>query len=126
MELSSHPVNLALRFLLEITALISSGIWGWNQGEGWFRYVLAIGIPVIFAVIWGVFAVPNDPSRSGSAPVITPGIIRIIIEIAILGFGAWALYTLNYPIAGIIFGLILILHYIISWDRIIWLISGND
>ncbi|MGB5508782.1 MAG: YrdB family protein, partial [Robiginitalea sp.] len=69
--MGSHPANLILRFLLEIIALISLGIWGWNQSESWFRFVLAIGIPGIIAVIWGTFAVPNDPSRSGSAPVTT-------------------------------------------------------
>ena len=63
--MGSHPINLAIRFLLEITALITMGFWGWRQSEGWFRYILALIIPILAAVVWGTFAVPNDPSRSG-------------------------------------------------------------
>ena len=83
--MGSHPANLILRFLLEIIALISLGIWSWKQSESWFRLVLAIGIPIIAAIIWGIFAVPNDPSRSGAAPVVTAGFIRLIIEFGIFG-----------------------------------------
>ena len=83
--MGSHPANLILRFLLEIMALMSLGIWGFEQSESWFRLVLAFGLPVILAVIWGIFAVPNDPSRSGSAPIITAGYIRLIIEFGIFG-----------------------------------------
>ena len=77
--MGSHPANLILRLILEIIALISLEIWGWNQSEGWFRLFLAIGIPLFLVVVWGVFSVPNDPSRSGAAPVITAGFIRLII-----------------------------------------------
>ena len=66
--MGSHPINLAFRFLLELAALVASGFWGWRQSDGGFRYILAIGIPVFLAVVWGTFAVPNDPSRSGKSP----------------------------------------------------------
>ena len=36
--MSSHPVNLGLRFLLELAALITLGIWGWHMGEGWVSF----------------------------------------------------------------------------------------
>ena len=52
--MSSHPLNLTLRFLLEITSLISAGIWGYNQTENWIRFLLAAAIPVIMAVLWGI------------------------------------------------------------------------
>ena len=67
--MGSNPLNLLIRFLLELTALIALGFWGWRNGEGAFRYALAIIIPVIIAADWGTFAVPDDPSRSGSAPI---------------------------------------------------------
>ena len=82
-NMGTHPINLAVRFLLEMAALISLGVWGWKVGDSWTRYILAIGIPLILAVGWGTFAVPDDPSRSGSAPVPVPGIIRLLLE---LGF----------------------------------------
>ena len=51
--MGSHPINLAIRFLLELSALLAMGVWGWRQSEGWFRFLLALGIPVIAAVVWG-------------------------------------------------------------------------
>jgi hypothetical protein len=77
--MSSNPLNLALRFLLEVLGLLALGYWGWNKAEGIFRYLLALGIPIIAAAIWGTFRVPNDP---GKAPVRVPGILRLVIEIA--------------------------------------------
>ena len=49
--------------------------WGWTQHDGPARFLWAIGLPLLSAVIWGVFTVPDDRSRSGKAPV--PGDERV-------------------------------------------------
>lgn len=121
--MGSHPVNLLVRFLLEISGLVSLGIWGWKQSDGWLRFVLAIGIPIIFAAIWGTFAVPEDPSRSGKAPVVTPGIIRLVIEIGFFACATWTLYDMGLHKVSLTFGIIVVVHYLISYDRIKWLMS---
>lgn len=121
--MGSHPINLTMRFLLEMSALVSVCIWGWKHSDGWLRYFLAIGIPIILAIIWGIFAVPNDPSRSGSAPIVTPGVIRLIIEFCIFAFATWSLYDVGWNKASVAFGIIVVLHYIISYDRVVWLMS---
>jgi len=46
------------------------------------KFMLALTLPIFAAAIWGIFAVPDDPSRSGNAPVIAPGLVRIVIELA--------------------------------------------
>ncbi len=121
--MGSHPINLIIRFLLEITALISVGMWGWKQSDGWLRFVLTIGIPVFLAAIWGTFAVPDDPSRSGNAPIVTPGLIRLAIELGFFAFATWSLYDMGSIKVSLAFGIIVILHYVVSYDRIIWLLS---
>jgi hypothetical protein len=121
--MGSHPINLAIRFILEMSALVSLGMWGWKQSDGWLRYVLAIGIPIILAAIWGTFAVPNDPSRSGSAPIVTLGVIRLAIELGFFALATWSLYDMGYNKVSLAFGIIVVLHYIISYDRIIWLMT---
>ncbi len=88
--MSNNPINLALRFLLELAAIAS----------------LVISVPVLFASIWGIFAVKGDPSRSGKTVIQTPGWARLILEI------------LLFTIAGLA-----LLHYIISYDRVIWLLK---
>lgn len=119
--MGSHPHNLALRFILEITALICIGIWGWNKSDGILKYVLAIGLPVLFAAIWGIFAVPGDPSRSGQTVIVTPGVIRLVIELGIFAAATWALYDQGNQKFSYVFGAVVIIHYIISYDRVGWL-----
>lgn len=121
--MGSHPINLLFRFLLELMALIIMGLWGWKQSQGITAFLLALSLPILLALIWGVFAVPDDPSRSGKAPIVTPGIIRLVIELLIFITAAWALYDMGYTMICIVFGILVGLHYIISYDRVIWLLS---
>ncbi len=118
--MSSHPVNLALRFLLEIAALISLGIWGWKKGEGWVGFLLAAGMPIIAATLWATFRVPNDP---GTAPIAIPGILRLIFELALFAFATWALYDSKFIVLAWILGITTFLHYISSYDRVLWIIK---
>ncbi len=120
--MGSHPVNLAVRLVLELAALIAMGAWGWQLTDGWLRFVLALAIPIGAAVLWGTFAVPNDPSRSGRAPIVTPGIIRLVLELAVFGFGTWALLQIGLDRLAWIMSTIVVVHYIVSYDRILWLV----
>ena len=121
--MGSNPINLLIRFLLEISALVLLGMWGWRQSEGVLRFVFAIGLPIILAAVWGIFAVPNDPSRSGSAPIVTPGLLRLAIELGFFAFATWSAYDMKFTNASLVFGIIVMLHYIASYDRIAWLLS---
>ena len=121
--MGSHPINLIFRFILELCALTAIGIWGWKQSDGFFRFVLSIGIPIILATIWGVFNVPDDPSRSGAAPVIVSGIVRLSVELAIFAFAIWSLYNIGSIRLSRILGIAVLLHYILSYDRITWLLT---
>ena len=119
-------LNLALRFVLELAALAAFGLWGWHQvGEGdvWLSYVLAIGLPIIAATVWGVFNVPDDPSRSGVAPVVVPGVIRLAIELAFFALATWTLHDLNHTSLSWLLGTVVIIHYLVSYNRVIWLVK---
>lgn len=117
-----HPVNLLFRFALELSCLIAVGIWGWIQGA--YGIILAFCIPLAMMVIWGVFAVPDDRSRSGKAPVPTPGPIRLIIELLFFSFGVWALADMGSEPWNLIFGLLVCVHYLVSYNRVVWLIRN--
>lgn len=121
--MSKHPVNLALRFILEITALIVFAIWGWNKGTGWWRIFLTVSLPVFFATLWGVFAVKDDPVRSGKTVVPTKGFIRLLLEILFFGLAALALFNLGFQIAGVVISILVLLHYVFSYDRTAWLLK---
>ena len=121
--MGSHPINLAVRFLLELSALAAMGIWGWRQGEGVLRFVLAVGVPVLAAVAWGTFAVPDDPSRSGAAPVAVPGAVRLILELSVFLFASWALYDIELRSMAWVLVAVVVVHYAVSYDRVLWLVA---
>ena len=120
--MGSNPINLAVRFLLEIVGLVALGWWGWNQADGILQFVLALGIPFLAAVLWGTFAVPDDPSRSAEARVPVPGIVRLLLELAFFSAATWSLFAMDVTTLGWIYGIAVIILYLISYDRIAWLV----
>jgi len=119
----THPLNLAVRFVLELAALFILGLWGWRQGGGGWRIVIAVGIPLVAAALWGTFAVPGDPSRSGSAPVPVPGVLRLALEFGFFASATWASYRLGLTRFTALFVTAIVLHYLLSYDRVRWLLS---
>jgi hypothetical protein len=123
MFFGSNPLNLAVRFLLELCALFALGLWGWRLRDDGWRIVTAFVVPLIAAALWGTFAVPGDPSRSGSAPVVVPGALRLVLEFGFFASATWTLYNLGFRRAAAFFAFAIVLHYLLSYDRIRWLLS---
>jgi hypothetical protein len=121
--MSSHPLNLILRFILELVALFAMGYWGWTQHQGFSRFLWTIGLPLMFAILWATFAVPEDPSRSGKAPIPIPGLLRLLLELVVFAVGVWCCFAAGQPTWGWIYGITVFLHYVISYDRILWLLK---
>lgn len=121
--MSSHPANLAARFLLEMAALAALSYWAWSEFDGPIRFVLVIALPVVAAATWGTFAVPNDPSRSGSAPMPVSGKVRLLIEIGLFVVATVALANTSPVVLAYLLPAAVLLHYAASWDRIAWLWS---
>ncbi len=121
--MSKHPLNLGVRFLLELFALAALGEWGWQLTAGWTRWLLAAAVPLFAAALWGVFAVPEDPSRSGKAPVPVPGWIRLLLEWGIFASTIWALHSMGRVAVSWISAGVVILHYGLSYDRVRWLLA---
>lgn len=121
--MGTHPVNLALRFALELSALAAIGAWGWHRGSGWTAVALAIGLPLAAAAAWGTFAVVGDPSRSGKAPVPVPGYARLALELGMFAVAIWALYDTDAHVLSLVFGAAVVIHYVVSYDRIAWLLG---
>jgi hypothetical protein len=83
------------------------------------RLLWTIGLPLVAAALWGVFRVNGDP---GKAPLPVPGILRLALEALIFGGAVWALYAAGQETWSLIFGVVIVLHYLISYDRVIWLL----
>lgn len=118
-----HPLNLALRFVLELAAIFSLGVWGRSLNAGPAGYVWMILIPVLAAFAWGTFRTPDDRSASGRAPVAVPGWLRLLIEIVFFALATWGLNQSGHPTSAAILGVAVIIHYVLSYDRIGWLLQ---
>ena len=116
---ANHPLNLALRFFLELTLLAALGYWGWTQHTGAVRFLFAFAAPSVAAALWAIFRVPGD----GGAPVVvTPGPLRLLLEAVLFVAAALALRAANQPRLTLAFAVVSVLHYAASYDRVIALL----
>jgi hypothetical protein len=118
-----HPANLAFRFVLEIAALVAIGVGAYNLASGFFSWMLGIGLPLVAAVGWGTFNVPGDESRSGEAPVVVRGIVRLILELLFFATAVVLLWSVS-QIAATVLGVGVVIHYLLSIGRIRWLLAN--
>jgi len=118
-----HPANLAFRFVLEISALVAIGVGAYNLASGFFAWMLGIGLPLVAAVGWGTFNVPGDESRSGEAPVVVRGVVRFVLELLFFSAAVVLLWLVS-PIAATVLGVGVVIHYLLSIDRIRWLLAN--
>ena len=116
--------NLGVRFVLEVAAFAGLAAMGWRLGPGSVRWIAVVVVPVVAAVVWGVFNVRDDPSRSGAAPVEVDGVVRLLLELVILGGGATAVAFTVGPALGIVFAVAIVGHYLLSGDRVAWLVRS--
>jgi hypothetical protein len=90
------------------------GYWGWTQHTGILQILLGIGVPVLAAVLWGVFRVPGEP---GDAPVSVRGWVRLL-ELGLFAVAVVLLASAGQTTTAIIFGGLVLLEYAVSYDRI--------
>jgi hypothetical protein len=77
----------------------------------------------VAAALWGTFAVRDDPSRSGWAPVPTPGVLRLLLELGSFAAAAIALVASQRVTLGLVLAAVTLVHYAASYDRILWLLK---
>ncbi len=72
--------NDVVAFLAEIAALVLLGVAGWQaDASTLLRVVLAVGLPVMAGVLWGLFAAPRARVESGT--------LRLLTQVLVLGAG---------------------------------------
>jgi hypothetical protein len=97
-------LNLGVRFLLEILALVALAYWGFTAGKGWLlNTLLGLGTPIVAAVIWGIFISPNAPF-----PPARP--IRLLLEVLVFGSAAAGLILSGQLLLGLFFAGVVIVN----------------
>jgi len=101
--------NLLVAFLVELVALGIFAWWGWEvDGRTPVRLLLAIGLPVVTAVVWGLFAAPT--AKRG-----TP-VVRTIVKVLVFGLAGAALWSLGHPVLAVGF-VVLVAANLLIIDR---------
>ena len=100
-------LNLLVRFLLELCMLAAVGYWGFKTQSGWpMKILLGIGLPVLIAVIWGLFVAPK-------ATYPLSGVPRLLLELILLGSGAVALFVSGKANLGWIYLAVLLINEVL-------------
>ena len=123
--MAQNPLNLAVRFALEMIALASYSYYGWTLIDGALRILPTVAFPLIGAALWGVFAVPGDKSRSGNTVVPTPGPARLLLEVGFFAAATLAMWASISVTLALTFAAVVILHYALSYDRVMWLLNKD-
>lgn len=96
-------LNLALKFLLELVALAAFGLWGASIADGLAAVLLAAGLPVIAAALWGIFAAPRARRR-------LPLRLRAPFELGVFALAALALWRAGSATWGAVFASIAVVN----------------
>lgn len=106
-------LNLALRFLLEIVALIVYGLWGYRMGgSGLSRALLSVALPVIAATVWGMLGAPK-------AAYALPAPLHLLLEILMFGTPVLLLYLMNRPGQAAVYGIVVLVNKLLMmvWNQ---------
>jgi hypothetical protein len=91
--------------------LAAIGYWGFTTHSGWtMKLLFGIGLPVLIALIWGVFMAPRSTRRLRGIPF-------TVMDILLLGSGAVALYASGQVNLAWIYAVVLIISEIL---RLVW------
>lgn len=111
--------NDLLRFFLELV-MLASYAWLGAEVASWLGGIV---LPSLAAVAWGLFSTPGDPGRNPKSVVPTPGWVRFLLELALLGGGCVALWMVGQPILAAICVALNLLHVAFAQKRTRWLLN---
>ncbi|MGX5696946.1 YrdB family protein [Agromyces soli] len=103
--------NDLLRFLLEIFAIVTLGIFGFTQfALPWPGILVGIGAPLAAIVLWGLF-------RSPKAVFAVDPFVKALVEIAVFSAAALAWWFMGQPIVAILLAVVAAVSGIVNGRR---------
>jgi hypothetical protein len=105
--------NLVLRFLLELCVLAALAYWGATVSLRLpARIAIAVGLPLVVAVIWGLLVSPR--ARIDLGPQ-----LRLVIELVIFAGGVVALLARERLLLAILLAVLYVGNKILMavWDQ---------
>ncbi len=101
---TAKSINLALAFLLELAMLAAFAYWGFHTGGAVLEKILrGIGVPLLVAVIWGLFMAPNSRRR-------LQGASYLAVKVILFGLAVLALIAAGQLLIGLVFGAVFVIN----------------
>lgn len=101
-----RELNLGLKFLLELGALVAFGFWGASITDGVAAVLCAIGVTAIVAVLWGALAAPKARHR-------LPLHLRAPFELGVFGLATVALWQAGAEASSVAFAAAAVLNAVL-------------
>lgn len=101
-------LNLVLAFALELAMLAVFAYFGFRVTDhALVRWMLAIGLPVATAMLWGLVLAPKAAHRLPMVP-------GILLSLGLFLLAALALYRSEQPVLAIVMSVAAILHALLA------------
>ena len=102
-------LNLLISFLLEIALLILAGYWGFQQRESvLMKYTLAIALPVVIAILWGIFAAPKSKRRLKNP-------FRTILKLALFSLAVFFSFQTGHSLLAVVLAVVTFMNVIVAY-----------
>jgi hypothetical protein len=77
-------LNSLARFCLELCAVAALGYWGfWASDSAVAEWLLGVGAPLLFAMLWGALVAPRAPRRLADPARV--GVEIVVFALAAIG-----------------------------------------
>lgn len=106
-------INAGLAFLLELAMLAALGYWGFYGDKSVLaKWMLGIGLPLLAAIVWGLFLAPRASYRLGST---SGNLLSLILFL----LAATALFYTQHTVLAIVFALTAVVNrvLILIWKQ---------
>jgi hypothetical protein len=111
--------GLALRALMELAIVAGCGWWGYVTAG----LTAGIALALLAAALWALPVTPGDPGHQRGL-IRIPGPLRLVIEAALIGLGAAAIWTAWNRAAAETLLTVALIDAVFTWDRLRWLLRA--
>ncbi len=102
-----QSLNLAVAFLLELCMLAALADWGAHAGRTTpVKNLLAVGTPLLAALIWGVFLAPSSSAR-------LQGLAYLALKTVLFGLAAVGLALAGHITLAIVFAVVSVINQVL-------------
>jgi hypothetical protein len=101
-------INLGVRFLLELGALVAFGYWGATlRGSVAQRALVAIALPLAIALLWGLFISPKARYSTGRSGQVGLGLLVFLVAALLLRERGQVAMAATFAVTAVISSMLL-------------------